>query len=54
MPYVNHYTCLIVGADLKDKFIKKGTTYYYDDQKYDNHLIPIKDYKSHIKDNNIP
>ncbi len=54
MPYVNHYTSLIVGADLKDKFIKKGANYYYDDQKYDNNLILIKDYKSHMKDNGVP
>ena len=54
MLLVNHCTCLIVRANLKDNFIKKGNNYYYDDQKYDNNLIPIKDYKSHIKDNSIP
>ena len=32
IPYVNHYTCLIIRANLKDKFIKKGTNYQYDEQ----------------------
>lgn len=50
MPYVNHYTCLIVGAVLKNKFIKNGTKFFTDDQKCNNKLIPINDYKSHLMD----
>jgi len=52
-PYAGHYNAIIINVKEPNFLIDKEKNYYYDDNKNNNEIIEIADWKTWIK-TNIP
>ena len=52
-PYVGHYNAIIINIQEPSFLIDKGKNYFYDDNKNNNEIIEIDNWKNWVK-NNIP